>query len=280
MNKIFIFLTAIFIITCTSNPIFDDKINNKEKLSVEGQVFLNGDGDNSGVYVWFDGLNYSVYTDSTGFYKFELPPANLQPGGGISGIFKIYYYVNNYKIDSASTLIINGEFQYGNGNIEPDGTIRPKVLKKLLEIETILIPDRISNISKDTLDIRINLNPLVDTLIVFSLQRASGQTSCIFIIQKDDPPEKSILLQGAGTYLTSQTLTVTTEWRILYVFPVGFFSLGEYDFIPYIIIEQEGVPKGLLDSIDPNLQNFSYEYLKTPTKQSFGKLVVYSNSPA
>ena len=41
---------------------------------------------------------------------------------------------------------------------------------------------------------------------------------------------------------------------------------GEYEVIPFLVIEQEGLPKELLHSISPYYDVFSAEYLKVPFK--------------
>ena len=62
-----------------------------------------------------------------------------------------------------------------------------------------------------------------------------------------------------------------------YLFSVGFFPPGEYEFIPYIIIYQDNLPQELLDSIDEELLFLSYRYLNLPIKQQTGCITVKKN---
>ena len=44
------------------------------------------------------------------------------------------------------------------------------------------------------------------------------------------------------------------------LFSTGYFSVGKYEFFPYIIIEQEGLPLELLLSIDREILELNHHY--------------------
>jgi hypothetical protein len=57
----------------------------------------------------------------------------------------------------------------------------------------------------------------------------------------------------------------TNEMGIKNMDPISIES-GLYEVVPFLVIEQEGLPEELLLSISPYYDSFSAEYLKLPFK--------------
>lgn len=51
-------------------------------------------------------------------------------------------------------------------------------------------------------------------------------------------------------------------------------SPGEYEVIPYLVIQQKNMPAGLIKSIGANVQNYSFGFLKIPIKLSNNKFQI------
>ena len=41
---------------------------------------------------------------------------------------------------------------------------------------------------------------------------------------------------------------------------------GEYDVIPYVFIQQDNIPEGLMERLGENVKDFSPDFLKMPLK--------------
>ena len=279
ISKVAGILAVLFLMyTCTENPFFDETIDIPNRITVEGTVLLNDDSAPVDIYVWMERFNLSTYTDASGYFKFKLPDPRLQPGGGMNGVYSIYYYVANYRVKTSTLLLLNGQIEYGKGDVNKDGRIKQTViLPKLIDIKTEITPREIAYDNKDPLDIKITLDVKVDSLRVATYQRITGQTSCVIIKPKGASIDSAFILQGAGTDLRDEWIRDKTVWLMRYWFSVGFFPVGEYEFSPYIIIYQDNLPQELLDSIDDELLSLSYRYLNLPIKQQIGFLTVKKN---
>lgn len=267
--------TGILLFSCTENNLFDNEINVTENLIVRGTVLLSDPTGPDSVYVWMEGVNLSTYTDAQGDFLLELPSPKNQPGGGLNGIYRIFFFLGNYRIESASTLIINGEFQYGKGDLDIKGNVTRKVvLHKLLDIRTVVSPSEIENTYKDSIVTRIQLVNVTDTVRVRTFKRITGYTSCLIIKPVRGTDEQAVLLRGDPTFWWEEIITEPTEWIMIYKFISGFFEPGEYEFFPFLEVVQDGVPPGLLESLGNDVYAFGHEYLKVPFKQVRGRLKV------
>ena len=275
-KRLHILIGLLFLLfSCTENPFFTDTIDTPNRISVEGKVALNDDANPAGVFVWLERFNLSTFTDSSGYFKLKLPDPHLQPGEGLNGVYSIYFYLANFKVKTASLLLLNGQIEYGKGDVNENGRIKNTiVLQKILDIATEIIPAKVQDDNKDPLDIVITLNNQIDSVHVATYKHITGQTSCIIIKPEDKPIESAILLQGIGTELRDEWITQKTVWLMRYQFSVGFFSPGKYEFIPYIIIYQDELPDELIAAIDEEALSFTYRFLNLPFKQKIGHLTV------
>ncbi|HID39175.1 MAG TPA: hypothetical protein EYP36_06645 [Calditrichaeota bacterium] len=278
-SRLLLFGLILFLFPrCTENPFFNENIDITNQLTVEGRVILNDDFVPVNIYVWLERFNLSTYTDSSGYFKLELPDPHLQPGGGMNGVYSIYYYVANYRVKTSSMLLLKGQIEYGSGDVDNRGRINQTViLQKLIDIKTEITPSEIAFDNKDPLDIMITLDNKIDSVRVATYKRLNGQTSCIIIKPRGAGIDSAFILQGIGTYLQDEWISNKTVWLMRYLFSVGFFPPGEYEFIPYIIIYQDNLPQELLDSIDEELLFLSYRYLNLPIKQQTGCITVKKN---
>ena len=147
---------------------------------------------------------------------------------------------------------------------------------KLLDIKTDVSPNKIiSNYTEDIL-ISIKLDAGIDTVNVGTYKTNTGQTNCIIFRKKNALNTEAVFIRMPGTTYTHSFLTDKTEWQMLWKLSPGFFKPGDYEFIPYIIVEQE-IPQQLLESIDEEVYAFDYHYLSLPFKQKTAWLYVSEN---
>jgi len=267
--------TILFLSNCTENPFFDDKIEVKENREIKGTALLNDGTAPEGIYIWLESFNVATFTDEDGKFKIELPQAQAQPGGGLNGVFNLYYYVANYEVLTSSILVVDGEIEYEKGDVNSNGVIsETKVLTKILDIGTTVTPADVRDDHKDFILFTVRLKNLVDTVAVGTYYNVWGTPSSLVIKHIDSPIEESILIQGTPGVYRKTVIDSVTTWKMSYAFSPNFFNGGTYQIIPYVRIYQKELPDELLRSIDEDIFEFNYKYLKWPLKQRPGKLQV------
>ena len=92
--------------------------------------------------------------------------------------------------------------------------------------------------------------------------KSSGELGCLLFKPQLGADTTLILLLSNGAVFEEVVIREQTVWLKAYIFSSGFFPEGNYEFFPYIIIEQEGLPLELLLSIDSEILQFSHHYLK------------------
>jgi hypothetical protein len=279
MNLIKFFLIAAVIsfvyVSCTDNPFFTDKEFWSDKLVVRGNVELNNSSDNSGVYVWLEGLNASTYTKSDGQFELKLPsPASL-PGGATAwnGVYNLYYYLANYEYEFSSVLIRNGKVEYGNNDVDISGNIKDRIqLMELLGIKTTISPcsTRVNYVRRQKIE--VSFTTYDKSVFVETFVPVNDWSGCIIFKNIDDPYSLSIFVLAnsnefktikiSGSEVLNMKLGGGEVWDIE---PIPAES-GDYEIVPFVLIEQEGLPEELLLSLSKYYKVFSSEYLKIPFK--------------
>ena len=269
-------LTAVIDFRCTSNPFSKDKITPSHQI-VKGTVRLNDGSDPGGVFVWLEQLDISTRTDSTGAFSLEIPAPQTQPGGGINGVYRLYYYVANYQIAASATAIVKGSFVYGEENIDSNGNIKPAiVMKKLFDIDTKVTPTIFPHDSTGYILIYISLyNIQKATEIIWFINRANQTLASIALKEVGAADEETVLVQQS-IWTETQLLSSDTVLS-MHLFSRE-FSLppGKYQVIPYLFIEQENLPPKLLQSLGRcyDIYHWHTDYLKIPFKQNIGYLTI------
>jgi len=296
MNPIkFIFIVIIIsfvYLACTDNPFFEDTEFGSDKLTISGNIKLNrlgndnGVDDESGIFVWLEGLDVSTYTTPDGQFELQLSSPAILPGGATAwnGVYKLYYYVANYKYEYSSILIRNGKVEYGQSDVDDQGNINKIVqLTELLAIETTISPcsTNINMICGEKVDLSFNTDGETVTFETFvPLDATSGSV----IFKKLDAPftlSKFVLankntlriVEISGSEVWNMQLGGTNNLGIKDMDPIPIES-GEYEVVPYLVIEQEGLPEELLHNISKYYDVFSSEYLKLPFKWEVDTFIV------
>ncbi|HDL17527.1 MAG TPA: hypothetical protein ENH29_00565 [Bacteroidetes bacterium] len=268
-----IFLIGILFgisMSCTENPFKSaDKILNN---SISGKVALNTDAGPKGVYVWFKALNVNAWADESGSFTLNIPPPAQQPGGGIDGIFKLYFYCANYQLQSVQIALFNGNVQYSKQDLNNKGELKATVrLRESLHIITTYGP-------RDSTE-----TGTVNLLAYFTLQAKFGPstvTGNISLAEFQGDPEylTGFLVDPNGNFVkvlqpenrgrrTSNIeidVVATTLEPVMVSVKPGF--PGTYQVIPYLIINRKNLPAGLLQSMGAHVLEPTAEFLKIPLK--------------
>jgi hypothetical protein len=271
-------------VACTDNPFFEDTEFWSDKLWIRGSIeLLKVDEksvvkDKSGVFVWLEGLNVSTTTNSDGQFELQLSSPATLPGGAAAwnGAFKLYYYVANYKYEYSTIVIRNGKVEYGQRDVDEKGNIIKIIqLNELLGIRTTISPcsTKTNTIFKQEIDLHFTTNNETVALETFiPLDETSG---CVIFKRLDATSALSVFVLANKNTLRTIDITSSQVWNMQLggTNEMGIrdwdpqpIDSGEYEVIPFLVIEQEGLPKELLHSISPYYDVFSVEYLKLPFK--------------
>ena len=271
---------ALLFIKCTHNPFgSDEKIFHKDS-ELSGKVDVKNQNSPKKAFVWLEGFDIGTWTDDNGLFKIRIPPRRIQPGGGLSGSFKLYFYVSNYKLDSSFILIKTGELQLAHGNIDDEGELRRAVfLQKTLNIETNISPNSVPEDYSGEISVELLLQATDDSVTVKFPDKAQGPLSILFFIVDNQAQnyvkifENNVFAIDAPLSADSIT-TVPQVWSSGFEFTPYFLPRGEYKIIPYFIIKQQQVPKKLLENFGTDIEKPVVDFINAPTSRDGGNFKV------
>jgi len=286
VSKRIVFILTVFVflqLSCTDNPFFSDKDFSSDKLVIKGKVELSHSSDYSGVYVWLEGLNVSTYTNSDGQFNLKLSSPVSLPGGAAAwnGVFKLYYYVANYRYEFSSVLIRNGKVEYGNYDVNNSSNINKTIqLTEILGIRTTISPSSTTHgyLKGQTINLYFDTHGYSVSVDTFEPQ--NPYSACVIFRKIGDPNTKAIFVLANINEYKRLELFGSINWETRLgggdgwdIQPIPVES-GDYEVIPYIIIHQDDLPEELLLSISEYYDTFTSEYLKLPFKWQVDTLIV------
>jgi len=275
MKNILFFSILITFYACTGNPFWNDNVGPSDGLTLRGKVNLSQENSSDGVYVWMENLDIGVFTDEDGEFDIQLPLPDVQPGGGFTDIFKLYYYLGNYEVVSSTVELLRGKFVYDSYDLDKNGRISQTIdLRKKLFISTSVNPDTATIGDSILIHIAVDLKPNGIPVNVYTFTHVySGALDGVFFKHQDEPIENAIFIKKSTIFNLSELQNPVQLIAEFHADSMG-FKPGQYDIIPYLKIEQMGVPEDLFGSLDESMGAYNYRYLNLPFKRINGHLVI------
>ncbi len=264
-----VFLFAFLLYTCTRNPFSNDKISESTHLLIRGSVELSDGAQPDDVVIWLEGLNASGRSDASGEYALQILPPPLQPGGGLNGEYKLYFFLGNYLLRFTEVNLINGSFVFGEGGIDAEGRVRKVTLQKLLDISTSVQPTLIKKYSREALAIKVNLVPRANSVSVESYKESDAVFASGLVRNLRWTEGEPVHAFSSGQ-LQIDEVSSPTEWFMYCSLETSGLDNGAYEFIPFIKVVQEEVPPELLSAIGADNQGVHADFLKIPYKRENG----------
>ena len=112
----------------TEPPVYDSTLYTQE---LKGKVILENQTEHSNALVYLDSLNRGAGTDSSGNYSLQF----TEEDSIYDGTFKIYYFVNEFEMDSAQYVLVSGKVKLDSLDVDSVGNLPTKELEQLLFIE-------------------------------------------------------------------------------------------------------------------------------------------------
>ncbi|TDI84607.1 MAG: hypothetical protein E2O79_03135 [Caldithrix sp.] len=273
-------LFFLILSSCTSNPFGDDDISGGNR-KISGKVQLSNNLNPEGVFVWLEGLNIGTKTDAQGTFQLILPPPSSQSSGGISGVFNIYFYMDNFDIVTKPVAVGGGLFVYSQGELNNSGEFFNAIfLFQSLSIETVMMPNIVAGDTGSVISAWVTLQAMKDTVTVFYPRTVTTAerdflapllfrnviTNEVFIIE--------FVLAGLGfSDFIDVTVAPITRQYVTGLSP-GLLPVGKYEVIPYLFTAHDNLPNALLKTIGQNVEELGADYLKIPFIREGGQFEV------
>jgi hypothetical protein len=274
--KIYLISSVVIVFFCTENPLFKDK--EIKGNAIKGKVSLEGRQSAENVFIWLEGYNLGTFTDQNGAFQLALSTSS-QSSGGMTGQFRLYFYVNNYQLDSASVVLVNGNIQAAAGDLDKNGTLKQTVLlTKTLDIDVAVTPTVISANFSDSLHLTVTLQAYPDSVLITSKIRDALYLGAVFIKSSGNNQNIRLIDQGGSLYTK---LPIYREYKVpnykrQYFMTIPFnakeYSAGEVEIIPYLMVTPIKLPAGLLRNFTRNYQELSTDFLNIPIVRNGGTI--------
>lgn len=270
IRAIFILHIITLFLACTENPFSNSKIKEDASSTISGVVKLEGMDEHSRIFVYLEKMDIYTWTDSTGHFKLTIPKKSEAPSGqGITDKLKLYFYVNNYKLDHAQIFMFDSAFKFGEEDLDVDGVLTKEIfLKKIVDLNVYTLEEIVlengklggliqfgfgfTNLTNDTYLLATHVDKF---LVLFDF----------FIISMNGDNKVYPIKHSEGT---KNLFTLTGQRKFeIDVRPVELAHVpsGRYRFQFYGYVVQD-VPQALLNAIDMNVLDFGEEFIKLPMK--------------
>lgn len=276
-NKIILMIYLLCVLTtCTYNPLFEDELDSSDGHTISGIINLNSGDTQDNIAVWLEALNIGTYTDKNGYFNLTLPLPIVQPENGISTESRLYYYLANYAYDYSNVKLLNGKVMHSALDISNKGKINREInLDKLVSIRTCVEPDTITMDYDGKITVKVTVSPQKMSVQIktFAGNLGSDFFDGLLYKHENDSDSAAVFLRFS-TILKSIELTKTQSWFINLNAEYLNLKQGNYVFIPYIVIDQPGLPEDLFVFLDEFPGQFTNKYLNVPFKRQDGLLYV------
>ncbi|MFZ1731481.1 MAG: hypothetical protein WBQ23_10625 [Bacteroidota bacterium] len=273
-----LFSVLLIAAACTDNPFESDPTIASTKRRIHGVVRLSDRQDHSGAYIWMEGFNLGTVSHSDGNFSLTLPlpEAQTTPGGN-EGVFRVYAFLGNYRMQTVKTAVHNGSFVFPSTDVDVTGNmIEEFFLQEMFSINTSLSLTNIEADSPRVITMEVTLRSSIPPVEVF-YPRMMGSI------------EGPVLLHNLGTgeveiYRTTVTGVEVNDY--VSVGPVAYtrsmilnipkykLRAGEYEVIPYLLPRGQNIPIGLLNSLGADISALGTSYVFYPFLREGGRLRV------
>lgn len=276
-------LLGIYLLSgCTKSPFSEDKTGLGTR-QIRGTVALADGSSPGGVYVWLQGGDVGAYTEASGQFQLTLSsPSDQGTPGGLNGIFTIYFYLANYNLDSAKVFLRDGVFVYERGDINKNGELNAaRRMQRLLQISTAVQRYTSPRSTADSTVVQVSLQADVDPVTVI-FPNTCPERECpdhrIGAVLLRNISTKDVYVVQMSPGATSRHLVtvgrVPVTRTMYFSFDRVFIPAAVYEVIPYLWIEHETLPPGLMASLGPDVLALGPDYLKIPFRRENGRLEV------
>jgi hypothetical protein len=263
---------------CTENPFESETPLRASPRRITGTVSLGDRDDHSGVYIWLEGFGIATSSSANGDFVLTLPPAAAQsPNGGVTGMFRLYAFLGNYRSVMLTTVVKNGVFSLPTEAIDEQGHVRERMyMQQRFSVNSILSHTSIPADSPRTITMSVELQAASGGVSVYFPRRV-GDTEGPVIIQNIATGEARVW-PGivTGIELSDYITLGSAPYRrsMILIIPRGTLKAGRYRILPYILPGQLRLPASLLDNLGEGVTEVHPGYARYPMLREGGELSV------
>ncbi len=274
-------LLPAFLVSCTDNPFESEAMVDGSDRRVQGSVRLSDSDDHSGVYVWLEGYDLAVRTESDGSFTFTLPPPAAQGGGsGADGVYRIWTFVGNYALRSLPTAVHGGRVVFPSTEIDAQGVLRePLHLQQRFSITTALSMTRIEADSPRFINLQVELRAPGTPADVYFPRMYAGVEGPVFLRNLRTGEVKLYSTTVTGIEIDDYVRVADVPYVRSMLLNIPKYSLkaGQYEVVPYLLPRGVSIPVPLLNSLGEDVTGLNPSYLSYPFRREGGRLDVTPN---
>jgi hypothetical protein len=268
-------LCLTFVIACEESPLGGEDRISAGNSSISGRVQLSNNGSPEDVYVWLEGFNIGTRTDTQGNFRMVLPPAQTQGPSAVTGGFDLYYFMGNFDLKRTGVFVRNGGFIYSGEGLNEKGEItQPILLFHNLKISTRVQPTSVNtgNITvtagKSDFFMRVDvvLQAVQDSVAVY-FPGLIKSTFGPLLFRDTVTNDVTVLGSTIAGFVESNRAVIgpaqSVRTMVVPLFPDD-LEQGDYEIIPYLLVEDPARPTKLIESLDFVLNDLSQAYLDIP----------------
>ena len=271
---IFVGIGAL-VLSCTENPFFDDNAVPVQNRWITGHVRLSDGADATGVAYWLEGYDIKGFTGPKGYFTLQLPPGGSLPVGSEDGVFLLYFYVGNYRCNSAKIVVLNGSIASNQGDVGLNGQIvEPIELKKWVEIETLVNATQVD--LSDTVFCQIRVTPRVSgEKIRFFTHARQGELFASYLCALDDMSQPPLEYANSNSAISVYTIrdTSVTFNHFIALAPRQ-ISAKQYRVVPCIHLIQTDLPSGFMAHYGHVTFSFTPSFVEIPYRRQGGEFEI------
>lgn len=113
-----------------SSNCTDENIAGHTK-TLAGQILLENQTEHSNALIYISGLDRGASSDSSGYYSFQFDPCDTDT----SGVFTLYYYLEDYDLDTAKIKLEHGWVQLDTLDVDSSGALPLVNMQQLYRLQ-------------------------------------------------------------------------------------------------------------------------------------------------
>ena len=269
LQSLSISIFVLCLASCTENPLWEDEETGDV---ITGTVQLNGVDSPADVFIWLKEFDLTTRPGQDGTFSLPVPSIDSPISGqSVSGDYPIYFYVNNYTVDSVLVEFVNGKLVVPQPALDENYALKESIkLKKLLEVSLVA-----KAASTNTIEFRTKITPLVDNVVIHAAGRIDENELVEFTgFLLVDSNGQFVRLNGEPNHAVVRYMVRSPRaWFAPVMFEGMQFDGKDKDLqaIPYVVVLQSGIDH-IRNRLGLEAEDYTSSYLKLPFAHSGGTL--------
>lgn len=222
----FLWIILLLSVSCEDN-IVDPPDNQQFSGILKGKVILENQTEHSNALVYIDSLNRGVSTDSNGSYAILF----TEEDSVYNGEFKLIYFLNDYDMDSAKIMLVDGKLKLDTLDVDSEGRIETKEMKQIVLVEGWT--DKQEYRIGDTLSFTARFTNVTNRVIHLHIPSIFNQLGHVFLYNDQYP---SFIISSIDPVTLDLDIDIYSpsyyEGKVSYIIPEGNYGATGFRPLP------------------------------------------------